>query len=285
MMHEYNCTDKYNLQALFVIDAQVDGSKYVHKTEYHCHDFTELSIITSGTVNYLIENENYTLYKGQVIIFKPGIYHKELLDKNSKCSELHIGINNVVFQKLTDYFDGLQGEDIILTLTKYEDEFMKCCEEIAKEQRDRKSGYSFVLKSLIMKLLVILFREIDSESATNNSSGYSLESREKKSIVNLIVKYLEENYTKEISLDSISKNMYLSPVYISKVFKEEMKDSPINYLIKIRLAKAKKLLSETKLPIKTVAKSVGYTDPYYFSKIFKKYYGFPPSKIREGGKL
>lgn len=83
----------------------------------------------------------------------------------------------------------------------------------------------------------------------------------------------------DISLDKISKNMYLSPVYISKIFKEETGESPINHLIKIRLSKAEELIKENKMPIKAVAKSVGYNDAYHFSKLFKKYYGIPPSKI------
>ena len=75
--------------------------------------------------------------------------------------------------------------------------------------------------------------------------------------------------------------MYLSPVYISKIFKEIMGDSPINYLIKIRLSKAKELLNNSNTPIKTIAKMIGYNDPYYFSKLFKKYYGISPNKFKE----
>ena len=81
----------------------------------------------------------------------------------------------------------------------------------------------------------------------------------------------------DISLDKISKNMYLSPVYISKIFKEETGTSPINYLIQIRLEKAKQILEKDTMPINMVAKAVGYEDAYYFSKLFKKYYGMSPS--------
>ena len=91
---------------------------------------------------------------------------------------------------------------------------------------------------------------------------------------------MNDNYMNDISLDKISKNMYLSPVYISKIFKEEIGDSPINYLIKIRLSKAEELLKDNTLPVKVVAKRVGYNDAYHFSKLFKKYYGIAPSSFR-----
>ena len=83
-------------------------------------------------------------------------------------------------------------------------------------------------------------------------------------------------------LDQIAQNMYLSPVYISKIFKEEMGESPINYLIKIRREKASLMLLESDmLSIKEIADQVGYDDVYYFSKLFKKYYGSSPLYYRK----
>ncbi|EUJ44094.1 AraC family transcriptional regulator [Listeria riparia FSL S10-1204] len=73
--------------------------------------------------------------------------------------------------------------------------------------------------------------------------------------------------------------MYISPTYISKVFKEETGESPINYLIKIRLSRAHDLLTSQDVTVKEAAKLVGYNDAFYFSKLFKKYYGFPPSDV------
>ena len=75
--------------------------------------------------------------------------------------------------------------------------------------------------------------------------------------------------------------MYLSPVYISKIFKEKTGDSPINYLIQIRLGKAKEMLEENRGSIRTIAAQVGYDDVYHFSKLFKKYYGVSPLYYRK----
>lgn len=71
--------------------------------------------------------------------------------------------------------------------------------------------------------------------------------------------------------------MYISPTYMSKLFKQETGESPINYLIKIRMEKAKELLVKEELSVKEIANSVGYQDAYHFSKLFKKYTGNSPS--------
>ena len=82
-------------------------------------------------------------------------------------------------------------------------------------------------------------------------------------------------------MDLIAKNMYLSSAYISKIFKEETGEAPINYLIKLRLEKAKEQLETMpRESVKTVSTNVGYDDVYYFSKLFKKYYGMSPLNYR-----
>ena len=71
--------------------------------------------------------------------------------------------------------------------------------------------------------------------------------------------------------------MYLSSFYISKIFKSETGDTPINYLISLRMQKARELLDKNpEQSIQTVAMAVGYEDAYHFSKLFKKYFGLSP---------
>lgn len=273
MFNSENNIDKYNPQILYLFDSRYSYSGEVPETDYHCHnDMIEISIVLSGNVDYLIDNTLYNIKKGQALIFNESVYHQELLSKETICHELHIGLSNV------NNLICLKGKSI-LTFTKYKDEFLKCCEEIVSEQENYKHNYHFMLKALVMKLLIIISREIDDDNNMPVPHDLSFKSHEKKVLVKNITEYFEKNYMNDISLNTISKNMYLSPVYISKVFKELMDDSPINYLIKIRLSKAKELLETEKLTIKTVAKMVGYDDPYYFSKLFKKHYGIPPTKI------
>ena len=282
MGKNYINIDSYNPQILFVIDGYCAPEIPVPETHYHCHeDFIELSFIISGSVDYLIERKNYTLKKGQVLISNPGLYHKELFNENTNCRELHIGITNVnIFNSSKKNYIDI-GDKNVLTLTNYKDEILKVCTEILEEQRNYNQTSPFMLKSLVMKLLVLLHREINEELPNLNPQEFSFKSREKKSLVETITKYLNDNYTEDISLYTLSKNMYLSPVYISKIFKDIMGDSPINYLIRIRLSKAKELLENSKLSIKEISEAIGYNDPYYFSKLYKKYYGISPSKHRK----
>ena len=131
-----------------------------------------------------------------------------------------------------------------------------------------------------MKLIALFLKETNYVKNKKKFDRYDFPFYDKSNVVKIILEYFDTNYMKNISLDDMSRNMYISSVYISKVFKEKTGESPINYLINLRLEKAKDLLISTESPVKAIAQSVGYSDAYYFSKLFKKYYGNSPCKFR-----
>jgi two-component system response regulator YesN len=93
--------------------------------------------------------------------------------------------------------------------------------------------------------------------------------------------FMEENYHKDISLDDVSRIVDISPYYFSKLFKEETGENFIEYLTAIRMERAKKLLQNRELSMKNICIDIGYSDPNYFSRIFKKYAGVTPTEYRE----
>lgn len=93
--------------------------------------------------------------------------------------------------------------------------------------------------------------------------------------------YIDENYRKELSLDDVSKSVNISPYYFSKLFKEESGENFIEYLTKVRIAHAKEFLKDPALSIKEVCMMSGYSDPNYFSRIFKKQENVTPSEYRD----
>jgi Response regulator containing CheY-like receiver domain and AraC-type DNA-binding domain len=105
------------------------------------------------------------------------------------------------------------------------------------------------------------------------------------SIVGKAKEYMRNHYTKDLSLEEVAKYVDISPYYFSKLFKEEERENFIDYLISLRIDRAKELLHETEKSIKEVCSEVGYSDPNYFSRIFKKIVGYTPTEYREGAGL
>lgn len=95
------------------------------------------------------------------------------------------------------------------------------------------------------------------------------------------MEYIRNNYAdEELSLDNICEVLGVSNSYFSTIFKKETGNSFIGYLTDYRMDRASRLLIETNEKSYIIAKNVGYTDPNYFSYVFKRRFGVSPSKYR-----
>ena len=98
--------------------------------------------------------------------------------------------------------------------------------------------------------------------------------------------FILENFTRKISLEEIAKKSGFSSPYFSTMFKEEMGENLSSYLNRLRVEKAKVLLAETNHSLNKIARSCGFEDQSWFSKIFKHYTGISPGRYRnQGGML
>jgi len=94
--------------------------------------------------------------------------------------------------------------------------------------------------------------------------------------------FINDNYMKEgLNLSKIAENVHVSPGYLSQLFKQVTGESCIEYLTKVRINQAKKLLKETTLKAYEIACRVGYGDSQYFSTCFKRYVGVSPTDYRD----
>lgn len=100
-------------------------------------------------------------------------------------------------------------------------------------------------------------------------------------LVKKVLAYIQENYHRELSLAELSRVIYLSPDYFSRVFKEHTGCSFSEYILNLRVEKAKALLADTDLPVGEVGKKAGYPDSNYFSRVFGRAVGVSPSRYRQ----
>lgn len=96
-----------------------------------------------------------------------------------------------------------------------------------------------------------------------------------------VVRYVEENYTESITLESLAQRYYISVSYLSRRFKNMTGENFSEFIIRKRIGKACRLLSTTGLSVAEIGIACGYPDCFYFSRIFKKTVGMPPSRFRE----
>ncbi|WBW98227.1 response regulator [Oceanirhabdus sp. W0125-5] len=100
-------------------------------------------------------------------------------------------------------------------------------------------------------------------------------------IIAKVLDYMERNYNKNISLNDLAEEFNMSYHYFSKFFKESTGKKFVDYLTEIRIEKSKELLKQGNLSVKEVCYEIGYRDPNYFSKAFRKATGVTPTEFRK----
>ncbi|MBQ1456881.1 MAG: helix-turn-helix domain-containing protein [Butyrivibrio sp.] len=111
-------------------------------------------------------------------------------------------------------------------------------------------------------------------------------SKGQKSFVLKAQEYVAAHYNEEgITIEKICKNLGVSSAYFSTVFKKETGKTFVTYLTDYRMDKAKEILMTSDKKTYVIAAEVGFTDPNYFSYVFKRQYGITPSKFRTRGEI
>lgn len=141
----------------------------------------------------------------------------------------------------------------------------------------------FILKPLVTddlrKAILAIRHDIKTLNGKYHEHAYGLDSKVTPSSepIYAIVRYLEERFREQISLQNVCDEFDLSPSHFSHSFKKATGTSPMQYLTRIRIEEAIRLLQRGDMLIKDVAVSVGYEDALYFSRLFKLTTGYPPS--------
>lgn len=115
----------------------------------------------------------------------------------------------------------------------------------------------------------------------NRLMDWLQESRKVSKLVHMAKEHIQQNYTSsDLSLKKIAAAVFAAPAYVSSLFKKEMGLSVTEYITVCRMQRAAELLhSRPDSSLTAISEQVGYTDPYYFSRCFKRYYGVTPSKF------
>jgi AraC-like DNA-binding protein len=99
-----------------------------------------------------------------------------------------------------------------------------------------------------------------------------------------VVEYIAEHYNEKLTIEKLSDIITVSPDYFTKIFKESMGKTPIDYINTVRINRAMRYLSDTEMSMLEIADEIGFCNPNYFHKIFKQYMNSSPLAYRKAAK-
>lgn len=152
-------------------------------------------------------------------------------------------------------------------------DFKKIFLEIIQELKLCKEDYEELTVNHLRHLLILIHRIINAKP--KGKSSLLMEEMDRS------VRYFHQNYSKVISIEDYAAEQHMSVSWFIRNFKEYTGSTPAQYILSLRISNAQTLLENTNYNVTEIAEIVGYDNPLYFSRIFKKQSGVSPSEFRK----
>jgi AraC family transcriptional regulator, L-rhamnose operon transcriptional activator RhaR len=254
--------------------------------DFHDHAFHELVIILNGEGEHVAGDERYKISAGDVFLLKPGTAHGyrdtlglELVNVLYLPEKLNLPLydlaNSPGYHAFFDLEPAMRAQhgfrSKLQVSNKQLDSLKALVKKLEHEESIKSPGRLFRMAAILMQLIGQVSEYYSGTDAPNRAEVLRL---------GKVISYIETRYAKPLSLDALAKRAAMSPSTLHRAFTSSMGESPINYLITVRLDRAKELLKDTNLSITEISSRVGFRDSNYFSRIFKKKQGKSPREFR-----
>lgn len=259
----------------------------------HWHDEAEFFHLTHGKLSLLLDERSFELEAGQAVFIGGGEVHTAFARSGAPVS-----FTAIVFSldMLASDFLGSAGdsvwrpflrgdilpvERVFSSATDIGRAIIDRIESIAAERDAAGVGHeASVLASLFSVFAGIITRGgMDGHRQGKSDRGLPRLQRLKSAL-----RYVRDNAYKEISVEDIAKQAHMSQYHFSRFFKEMTGCSPIEYVLRLRIERAEKLLCETEGKIQDIATAVGFRAASHFIKTFKRHKGCTPAAFRAGSR-
>lgn len=240
------------------------------------HDYTEMSYIISGSCKYMIGDTTFELNEGDYFFIRPGQLHH--------CTELSgnepLELFAAAFSELPIPPGHLPVHHTSIGVRPKLDELIQVMQQ---ENCSRQPYYKIKLLSCMADFAVALLRdELPDTSVPDNSSSQSLTHKEQQ-IQQQALDYIKKHFTEPIRLETIARSVPVSVSYLNKLFQKTLHTAPMQYVIYLRLKKAVSIFDNTpSISVRETAFRCGYSDPYHFSRLFRKHVGVTPTEYIAG---
>jgi len=282
-------------------DFYIDQSKKIdnyNMDSFHMHKMYEVYYLMEGSRKYFIDDSIYLVNAGSLVLIDADSVHKT-------SSMGDIPHTRIVLNFSQDFLESFSNEVKDLDLTSiFKTKFVVLplsfkykltienilsrlidlgCLDVGKDQADyldasydQMASKKLMTKLLLSELLlqikeyihVLEQKEYESHQIVNNK-------------VDKIIKYICKHYAEDLTLTSIAEAFYISPFYLSKIFKRSTNLSIVEYINSLRIRHAKELLETSSTKISEIAEIVGFSSSSHFSRTFKLLTGLSPQQYKK----
>lgn len=250
-------------------DARKYSTRIARTLEHH-----ELILVIGGKGSVMVDHKQHQCRTGMLFYIRPGIFHTMEFDLEAPLCLLTVHFSYAqVHMTEGQWTVGEEPETLPLHTVQELTDFYQIEEifsRLAEGWSAKLPGYEFAAKTSLQQLLIAIY-----QNNKRHNQNFSISMKVEK-----IIGYMHEHIYTKVTLPELAGLVQLSPAYLSRAFKENTGYSPIEFFSRIKMDKAKELILEgSGKKVKEIAELLGYTDEFYFSRIFKRIEGISPSEF------
>lgn len=247
------------------------------ENELHCHNYFQMVGILSGSGTFYVEDQPHPIEKEQIFLLRPQQMHA------IHCGEKNAAALHMLDVKFTvsdpALFEDLGRVGNLFRLQHF-DWFLRFFDKILAESTRQEPYYYAIISGYLTEMLVRIVRERLGTCTQAPEAEPPHVEMFKGVNVAALMQYIHFNYSRIICLEDLSALAGVNRTALISIFKELYGTTPLQYINRIRLMKAKELLANTDASVSEIAELVGFQSLHYFSRFFKAKEQCTPMEFR-----
>ena len=250
--------------------------------DFHFHEFDKIVVLISGSVDYLVEGTSYKMQSGDIILVRHHMIHKAMIDVTVPYERIIIYLDSSYVDRfapdmgLMECF-AIAEKNRFCLMRPTESEWELVLKQLTRlEESAEDEGFAsdYMRGTNLAQLMVQLNRIMQRDTS---DKAEAVEYNEK---IADILSYINENISKDLTVDELASRSYLSRYHFMRLFKNQTGYTVHNYIRQKRLTLAARLIREG-MSASHAAAECGFTDYSAFHRAFTSTFGVSPGKIKK----
>lgn len=230
----------------------------------------QLLYIAAGKAHFLFHGKEEIVPAGHMVLYRPLEEQNYTYFGSDKTEVYWIHFTGSDVEEILRFYEIPVTEHAFFSGTSLV--YAQLFQQAIRELQVKEIGFEDLLSMYLRQILLLVRRQL---KAVHSTRSYLLEE------MNLARDYFLEHYNEPISIDDYAAGRHMSTCWFIRNFRQVTGMTPRSYIISVRIANAQRLLENTDYNIAEIAAIIGYDNPLYFSRIFKKLNGISPQEYRK----
>ncbi len=262
-------------------------SKFVlGEVPWHFHEEIEIIVVLEGSTKIFYVNDNTTLNKGDCALVNSNVLHRLIRTSEEDCHIINFVLKAefIAGQKdsliYTRYIKPICSNNTLSMIKldakiDHNKDIIQCVERAFDSYRKKEFGFEMTVRNYLADFWKLI--------CSNNKELIETRTRETETQkrMDIIIRYIHENYNKQLTVPDIAKQALISESECYRLFKKSLDTTPTDYIIRHRLQRAVDMLLGSDDKIINICENTGFGSPSYFTKRFKEIYQCTPKDFRK----